>query len=61
MALVIPEQLNPLPSVNGGRQVQVKISESKPSLSQMALTSQGSVMQGSGTASNHYFNDNYSQ
>ena len=45
----IPEQLNPSPSVNGDWQVQEKPSVSNPSLSQMALTSQGSLRQGSGT------------
>lgn len=47
--LVVPEQLKPVPSMNGGWQVQVKLLESNPSLSQMALISQGSFRQGSGT------------
>ena len=45
----LPEQLKPFPSVNGDRHVQVKLSVSKPSLSQTALISQGSLRQGSGT------------
>ena len=52
--LIIPEQLNPSPTVNGGRHVQLKFSLSKPSLSQRALTSQGSLRQGSGTVGMMY-------
>ena len=48
----LPEQLKPSPSVNGGRQVQLKESLSSPSLSQIAFTSQGSLRQGSGTSTN---------
>ena len=49
--IIIPEQLNPFPSVNGELQIQVKLSESNPSRTQMALTSQGGLglRQGSGT------------
>ena len=51
LASYTPEQLNPFPSVNGELQIQVKLSESNPSRTQMALTSQGGLglRQGSGT------------
>ena len=45
----VPEQLNPFPSVNGDWQRHVKLSVSSPPLTQMALTSQGSLRHGSGT------------
>ena len=43
-----PEQLNPSPYINGGKQVQVKVVELK-SLLQAALIAQGAEIQGSGT------------
>ena len=49
LAIHVPEQLNPSPIVNGGWHVQLKFTLSKPSLSQRALASQGSLRHGSGT------------
>ena len=41
--------MNPSPTVKGARQVQVKASLSRPSLSHLALGSQGTERHGSGT------------
>ena len=47
--LLVLEQENPSPKVNGDRHVHVKLGLSNPSLVQSALTSHGSYRQGSGT------------
>ena len=47
--ILILEQLNPSPTVNGVRHEQVKFPLSKPSLSHSALVSHGRDKQGSGT------------
>ena len=47
--LILLEQLNPSPSVNGSLHEHVKFALSSPSLSQSALISHGSLSHGSGT------------
>ena len=49
---IIPEQLNPSPTVNGAWHEQVKFPLSNPSLTQRALGSQGVDRHGSGTNQN---------
>ena len=48
-SLILLEQLNPSPSVNGSLHEHVKFALSTPSLSQSALISHGSLSHGSGT------------
>ena len=47
--LILLEQLNPSPSVNGSLHEHVKFALSSPSLSQSALISHGSLSHGFGT------------
>ena len=48
-SLILLEQLNPSPSVNGYLHEHVKFALSSPSLSQSALMSHGALSHGSGT------------